>query len=474
MKAGTDLQIETTAFSNGLKNIPVKNLKDIAYRRIDDQVVIVNLKEDVNHILNTTAAAIWSWIDGKSTVEDIAQKLSDRFEVDQKSAKIDCLEFIKQIASKNLVVFPSRSIKETDGLLERDDLLERATKKKIPLMAHLDLTYRCNLDCVHCYVFGPDKERTELTNSEIKDAIEQLADAGTLYLTLSGGEVLTRKDFFNIASYARKRNFAIKILTNGTLMTKEDAEKIASLNPQFVGVSIYSANPEVHDAITSHSGSFQKSLLAVTMLRERGVRVRISTLVMKKNMNDYQSVHEIAQRLGAQFQVDYRIAPKLNNSDYPYPSDLLMNKDELRVILADIAEGNGYEPKEFYQDVFNVVPCGAGYTNCYISPYGDIYPCVLLPLLCGSLRKKTFIDIWKRSYWIRKVRSAIIPRLPCSRCDSFKYCEPCLAFSYFDKGDIFTPSERICTEAKIRKNLNEEKGEKGGEQWPKVSIKSQL
>lgn len=454
MKAETDVQIETTVSLNGLKNIPVKNFKDIAYRRINDQVVIVELKDDTTHTLNSTAAAIWSWIDGKSTVEDIAQKLSTQFEVDQKTAKIDCLEFIKEMASKNLVVFPFRSIKEeSDRNIAKQvpgGLLEWATKKKIPLMVHLDLTYRCNLRCIHCYIVGPDKERTELTSSEIKEIIEQLVDAGTIYLILSGGEILTRrKDFFDIASYARERNFALRILTNGTVMTKEDVEKIASLNPLSVGISIYSTDPRVHDAITSQSGSLSKSLLAVTMLREKGVRVRISTMVMKKNLNDYQSVREIAQNLGAEFQVGYRIAPKLTNSGYAYPSDLLINKDELRGVLADIGES----PEEFYQEGFNVIPCGAGHTNCYISPYGDIYPCVLLPIFCGSLRKKTFIDIWKRSYWMRKVRSAIIPRLPCSRCDYLKYCKPCLAFSYFDNGDIFIPSERICVEARERKNL---------------------
>jgi len=181
---------------------------------------------------------------------------------------------------------------------------------------------------------------------------------------------------------------------------------------------------------------------------------------MKKNVNDYQSVRKLAQSLGANFQVGYRIAPKLNNGRYVYPPDLLINKEELQGVLTYMAERN---VKEFHQYAFHVIPCGAGYTNCYISPYGDIYPCVLLPIFCGSLREKAFIDIWRRSYWIRKVRSASIPKLSCSRCDFFRYCEPCLAFSYFDNGDIFTPSEKICMEGKIRKNLHEGKGEKGGE-----------
>jgi MoaA/NifB/PqqE/SkfB family radical SAM enzyme len=109
---------------------------------------------------------------------------------------------------------------------------ERAARKKIPFSCHFDLTYRCNLNCVHCYLVKED--RPEL---------------GTLYLSFSGGEIFTREDFFEIAEYARKLHFALRLLTNGTLIDEESADRVAALNPDLVAISIYSATPEIHDEI---------------------------------------------------------------------------------------------------------------------------------------------------------------------------------------------------------------------------------
>lgn len=337
-------------------------------------------------------------------------------------------------------------------------LLEKAVRKKIPIAAHLDLTYRCNLRCIHCYVFGPDKNRAELDTSEMKSILDQLANAGTLYLTLSGGEILVRKDFLEIASYARKLNFALRLLTNGTLINGETAGRIASLNPQLVGMSIYSANPIIHDRVTGQVGSLQKSLSAAAMLRERNVKVRFTTMIMKQNVNDYHSVYELAQRLGAEFRADHRIAPKPNKDTYIYPSGLCVDESDLYQVLSDpiFLGENEEEVEEPYPGVFNIIPCGAGYITCCISPYGDVYPCVLLPINCGNIKEKPFIDIWKKSYWMRYIRSIIIPKLPCSKCNLLKYCRPCIAFSYFD-GDILKPSERVCLEAKILKKLGKER-----------------
>jgi MoaA/NifB/PqqE/SkfB family radical SAM enzyme len=138
------------------------------------------------------------------------------------------------------------------GLVQQ--IQERAARKKIPFSCHFDLTYHCNLNCVHCYVVKED--RPELNTAEVKSILDQLAAAGTLYLSFSGGEIFTREDFFEIAEYARKLHFALRLLTNGTLIDEETADRIAALNPDLVSISIYSANPEIHDEITSVPGSF--------------------------------------------------------------------------------------------------------------------------------------------------------------------------------------------------------------------------
>ena len=129
----------------------------------------------------------------------------------------------------------------------------------------LDLTYRCNERCVHCYLDHDD--RGEMTTTEIKSLLQEMADAGVFILTLSGGEILLRRDFFEILEHARKLTFCVKLKTNAILIGDREAERIRSLGVESLQVSIYSHRPEVHDAITKVPGSLNRSLAAIRCLK---------------------------------------------------------------------------------------------------------------------------------------------------------------------------------------------------------------
>ena len=137
--------------------------------------------------------------------------------------------------------------------MPREEMAAKALKLGIPLSAQLDLTYRCNERCIHCYLDHGD--HGEMTTAEIKDLLDQMADAGVFYLTISGGEILMRRDFFEILEHARARTFCIKLKTNGVLIREREAERIRDLGVESMQISIYSHGPEVHDAITKMPGS---------------------------------------------------------------------------------------------------------------------------------------------------------------------------------------------------------------------------
>ena len=343
----------------------------------------------------------------------------------------------------------------TNSLFE--DLREEAAERKIPILAHFDLTYDCNLRCGHCYVVK--ENRPELTTAEIKSILAQLAETGVLYLTLSGGEILTRKDFFEIAFYARELNFALRLLTNGTLLNEEKVKKVSSFYPELVGISIYSTKPEVHDKITTQKGSFKKSISAIKMLRDQDVRVKISTIIMRQNINDYHLIYELAQKFGTEFQADYRIAPKSNGARDPLDFHI-KEKDLFRVLSdpiflrEDQTELQETSLTEHYSGVFDTIPCGAGHMSCYISPYGDVCPCVQLLIKCGNLKENSFNEIWEKSPQMQKFRAVTISDLPvCSSCNLFQYCRLCLGLNYTEEKNIFSPSKRTCKEAKIMKKI---------------------
>lgn len=436
-----------------------KNEAALAYRVIDGQVAIIHLQRNTFNLFNVVATRMWELIDGQKMFGKILEKLHQEFDVDWSVLKKDCSVFVREMIEGDLLkssflmdqlASQARSVEAENGLFE--ELREKTILKQLPFIVHFDLIYSCNLDCVHCYIV--EQDRPLLVTDEIKSILDQLAEAGTLYLTLSGGEILTRKDFFEIAQYARKLHFALRILTNGTLVNEATADKIASLNPEMVAISIYSANQKIHDKVTRTSGSFQKSVSALEMLKERNVKLKVSTVIMRDNVKNYKDIYELSRELGAVFQADYRITPKTDGDKSP----LAVHIDEkyLPLLLADsiFTEKSEPEPQEIYSNIFEVVPCGAGHLSCYITPYGDMHPCVQLPINCGSLREKEFIEIWKDSPELLKYRSIKVSDLDsCSRCKLFKYCRICLGLNYVEERDIFIPSKRACKEAKIMQQL---------------------
>jgi radical SAM protein with 4Fe4S-binding SPASM domain len=333
-------------------------------------------------------------------------------------------------------------------------LMKNTAQRKIPLACHFDLTYQCNLNCVHCYVVRED--RPELSTSEIRNILDQLAKAGTLYLTFSGGEILTREDLFEIAEYARRLHFAVRISTNGTLIDDQVADRIAALYPDLVSISIYSTTPQTHDGITQAPGSLARTMRAAKMLRDRKVKLRIGDVLMRQNVSDYSKVYEFAQRIGASFQGDPRVTSR-NNGD-PFPLRFQINQDELFRVWTDpifrsqpTKESEDFHSTEDWGDIL----CGAGHMSFYLAPYGDIYPCVQFPALCGNLRNALFEKIWCDSPQMLEVRSTSLSRLPiCSRCNLLEHCRTCPGLAYIEEGDFRAPSKTVCQEARIINDIN--------------------
>ncbi len=216
----------------------------------------------------------------------------------------------------------------------QEDLYAKIVKKTwdqhIPFIAQWEITYKCNLRCVHCYI-TPDHTKKELSLEECQSILDQLAAESCLFIIFTGGELLTRSDFFDIAQYARKKGFAIRLFTNGTLITPEIADRIKDLRPIYVGISIYATTPATHEAVTQVAGSFDKSINALELLRERGVKTVIKCPLMKGTVHEFDQVKRLAEDFGAEFQYGTTISPKDDGSKGPLAYRL--TDDDLRWIL---------------------------------------------------------------------------------------------------------------------------------------------
>ena len=315
-----------------------------------------------------------------------------------------------------------------------DEMNQKATALGIPLSAHFDITWKCNERCVHCYLEHEGKD--EMSTAEIKDVIRQLADAGTFFLSISGGEPLLRRDCFEILEYARELRFNVKLKTNAVMIGAKEAARLKRLGIEQVQISIYSDRPEIHDAITKLPGSLRRSLEGIRHLKANGVKVSITDILMKLNASSGKPVQRLAKELGVEFVVDPTITPMLNGDRSPL--SLGISKEELAEVFR--AEEFVGDVGEFCAPVSTVDDdhldghsCSAGHSLAYISPTGDVYPCVSFPMPCGSVRTTPFRDIWYRSEALTELRAVTIRDLPtCSQCSHTAYCTRCPGLAYME------------------------------------------
>ena len=247
----------------------------------------------------------------------------------------------------------------------------RASALGVPLCVHLDVTWKCNERCIHCYLdhgIGGD-----MTTGEIKNLLDQLAAAGTLFLALSGGEIMLRPDIFEIAAYARSLLFDVKLKTNGILIGAREAAQFGRLGVRAADISIYSARPEVHDAITLIPGSLARSIEAVRHLRHQGIRVEMRMCIMKGNAAEYPGVRALADELGAVARFDPTITPRVdgNRSPLDLRVDGETRKDLFRdPIIAGQVEVDCAPPQPYSAEILDNILAGPGTTTPTLLPTG--------------------------------------------------------------------------------------------------------
>jgi radical SAM protein with 4Fe4S-binding SPASM domain len=325
------------------------------------------------------------------------------------------------------------------------EMNQKALGLGIPLSVHLDITYRCNERCVHCYLDHDD--HGEMTTAEIKDVLDQLSEAGVFFLTLSGGEVLMRRDFFEILEHARRLLFNVKVKTNGVMIREAQAKRMRALGVEQVQISVYSHRPEVHDGITKLPGSLKRTVEAIRFLKSQGLKVVIANVLMTSNLFDGAGVMALAKELGVPYTIDPTITPKMDG-DTSILALRIPGSELKQVFRSQELVGNVEEfcapPPPPGEDIMDGYPCSAGHTACYITPYADVFPCVQFPLPSGNLRRQKFAEIWRSSPQLDEVRSIRARDLPtCSTCAHVGTCTRCPGLAYME-GNMRGPSTADC------------------------------
>src|SRR6059036_745317 len=196
----------------------------------------------------------------------------------------------------------------------------KAAEHNNVVTAQIELTYGCNLHCVHCYTDcynRPDLIKQELSYEEITRILDQLAAEGCLWVCLTGGEIFMRKDFLDIYDYAKQKGFLITLFTNGTLFTEAMADYLKEHPPFCIEISCHAATEETFDRITQVKGSFQRFLKGIRLLVERRLPINIKTKAMNVNQHELDQIQALVEGLGLRFRLNSTIYPRLNGDLTP-------------------------------------------------------------------------------------------------------------------------------------------------------------
>jgi radical SAM protein with 4Fe4S-binding SPASM domain len=212
----------------------------------------------------------------------------------------------------------------------------------------------------------------------------------------------------------------------------------------------------VHDAVTKVPGSLSRSINAIRFLKSQGLKVIIANVLMMQNWEDHHGTRALAEELGAEYTLDPTITPMMDGDRSIL--DLNAGESTLRELFRDETYvGNVEEfcapPTRPDESSMDALPCSAGHTACYVSPYGEFYPCVQFPISCGNVRQQRFIDIWRDSPQLREVRSIRLRDLSsCSQCAHGSSCTRCPGLAFME-GNMRGPSTADCEKSFARTGI---------------------
>jgi len=331
-----------------------------------------------------------------------------------------------------------------------NNIEKKLANKRIPMGVTFEVTKKCNLDCVHCYVDHDDINK-ELTIEEQKKIIDELYELGVIYITFSGGELFVKKGVWELFEHTRSKKIGFKIITSGTTLNKEEMDRLKDLGILEVGISIYSDKDEVHDKITKRKGSLQKSLATGKYLAEIGVTVVSKTVIMTFNQNDIEKIYNQSVLMGMLPTFDLSIIDAENNVRNPKKyalsqeeiHSLFTNDVTKKILLQSKALEEGY-----CGDEYSFAPddrrCGLGSSTMWIDSKGGVFPCLIYPDPIGSLKENTLKEIWYQGEEIKEVLELVKYKsyTSCHGCDAESFCSPCIALTLLEgkKGSCNTAS----------------------------------
>ncbi|GAB3112054.1 mycofactocin radical SAM maturase [Janibacter alkaliphilus] len=308
-----------------------------------------------------------------------------------------------------------------------------------PICLTWELTYACNLSCVHCLSSSGRRDPRELSTAECFALIEELQAMKVFYVNIGGGEPTVRPDFWEIVDHAVAHDVGVKFSTNGFRITPEKAARLAATDYVDVQVSLDGATPEVNDPIRG-AGTYDAALRALRTLADAGMSdTKLSVVCTRENVPQLDRFKEIADDHGATLRLT-RLRPAGRGADvwadlHPLPEQQREIYDWLVAHGDGVLTGDSFFHLAAFGDALpGLNLCGAGRVVCLIDPVGDVYACPFAihdRFLAGNTRDAGFGTVWREAELFRELRS---PQTggACTRCSAYDACRGgCMAAKFF-------------------------------------------
>ena len=309
-----------------------------------------------------------------------------------------------------------------------------------PICLTWELTYACNLACVHCLSSSGRRDPAELTTDEAKALIDELRRLQVFYVNIGGGEPMIRRDFFDIVEHATTTGVGVKFSTNGAFLGRDEARRLAAMDYLDVQLSLDGVDAVTNDAIRGE-GSYATVRRAMDNLRDAGFGpFKISVVVTRQNAEQIDGFKALADAYGAQLRIT-RLRPSGRGADVwhdLHPTDA-QQRDLYRWLLAhgdDVLTGDSFFHLNALGDPLpGLGMCGAGRVVCLIDPIGDVYACPFVihdEFRAGNIRAAGgFTDVWRRSDLFLSLREPAAAGA-CASCGSYDACQGgCMAAKFF-------------------------------------------
>jgi len=332
-------------------------------------------------------------------------------------------------------------------------------KRHSPLNGQIELTYLCNLKCIHCYCRGSEDKDRELNTRQWKKIFDEIQKEGCIYLTFTGGDPLIRDDFLELYSYAKKNGFIITIFTNGLALNRKIIDYLAKSPPYAIEITLNGITPQTYEAITQVKDSFSKVLENIKKIKQRNLRLILKSNCLKQNKHEIAKIKAFVDKfLGKEkgkyyFKYDPMIFVRLNRDKTPCDFRLSFEEmSEVRKQDVDIWEeyqkGLHTDSSDLQRNGNFLYHCNSWMTHFFITPYGQLRFCLWSDKFSVNLKTTAF----KQGFY--KVFPTLLNEKfkttsKCQNCRLRPICYYCPTRAYLETGDEEAPVPYFCELAKM-------------------------